>query len=323
MNNVLITGGTGFLGRGLARALIANEEVSRICIYSRGEHTQALMRQELEDPAGKLRWFIGDVRERDRLRRAMDGVHLVIHAAALKRVEVGEYNPAEMVRTNVIGALNVIEAATDAGVDKVVAISTDKASAPLNAYGATKLTVEKLMIAANNARGATGPRFAVVRYGNVAGSTGSVIPIWRKLLERHGHLERQFPHKEAEPPRVPVTDPNCTRFWMTLAEACSLILWTADNMVGGELVVPTLPAYKLETLAQAMGVEMRVIGIGPGEKLDETMISPYESPGFRWIPPYLVKGGIALEREPEPNVAGITTRMLTVDELRSNLEALQ
>lgn len=311
-HSVLITGGTGFLGRGLARSLLANSDVDRVRILSRGEHAQALMRQEFQDPEAKLRWFIGDVRERDRLRRAMEGAHLVIHAAALKRVEVGEYNPGEMVRTNVIGSLNVIEAAHDAGVDKVVAVSSDKASAPLNAYGATKLTVEKLMLAANNASGAGGPRFAVVRYGNVAGSTGSVIPIWRDLIRKQG-----------DAPEVPVTDPECTRFWMTLEEACMLILWTADNMIGGELVVPTLPAYKLGTLAEAMGARMRVLGLGAGEKRHESMVSEYESPDFRWISPYLVKGGLALERAPETNIASVPTTMLTVEELRERLMALQ
>lgn len=313
VKSVLITGGTGFLGRALARTLLVNPDIARICIFSRGEHTQADLRLELPDPELKLRWFIGDVRDRDRLRRAMDEVNLVIHAAALKRVEVGEYNPAEMVKTNVLGALNVVEAATDAGVEKVVAISTDKASAPLNAYGATKLTVEKLMLAANNARGAGGPRFAVCRYGNVAGSTGSVIPIWRALIAKN----------KAEP-IVPVTDPTCTRFWMTLEQACSLILWTADHMTGGELVVPVLPAYRLETLAEAMGAQTRLIGLRAGEKPDETMISPYESPGFRWIPPYLVKGGLALEREPQPNIERMPpTRMLTVEELRAELSVLR
>jgi UDP-N-acetylglucosamine 4,6-dehydratase len=309
MNRVLITGGTGFLGRGLAARLIENGDVDRICIFSRGEHTQAQMRQEIADPEGKLRWFIGDVRERDRLRRAMEGIDLVIHAAALKRVEVGEYNPAEMVRTNVLGAINVIEAAHDSGVEKVVAISTDKASAPLNAYGATKLTVEKLMLAANNARGASGPRFAVCRYGNVAGSTGSVIPIWRERIRKL--------KAAGEPAVVPVTDPTCTRFWMSIDEACALILWTADRMEGGELVVPTLPAYRLQTLAEAMDAVMEVRGLGQGEKRDETMISPYESPSFRWIPPYMVKGGLAEKHE--ANIAGISTRMLTVDELRGLL----
>lgn len=314
MSAVLITGGTGFLGRGLAARLLANLDVDRICIFSRGEHTQAQLRHDLPDPRGKLRWFIGDVRERDRLRRAMEGIDLVIHAAALKRVEVGEYNPQEMVRTNVLGAMNVIDAAHDAHVAKVVAISTDKASAPLNAYGATKLTVEKLMLAANNARGAEGPRFAVCRYGNVAGSTGSVIPIWRDRIRRQANA--------GEPPVVPVTDPMCTRFWMTIDEACALILWTADKMQGGELVVPTLPAYRLHVLAEAMDAAMDVRGLGQGEKPDEMMVSPYECSGFRWIPPYMVKGGMAEQLEPEPNISGITTRMLTVDELRDYLQAI-
>lgn len=315
---VLITGGTGFLGRGIARALMADREhgAEHICILSRGEYPQALLRAEIPDPERRLHWFIGDVREQGRLRRAMDGVDLVIHAAALKRVEVGEYNPVEMVRTNVLGAINVIEAAHDAGVERVVAISTDKACSPTNAYGATKLTSEKLFLAANAARGAAGPRFAVSRYGNVAGSTGSVIPTWRALLKR---AKEAFP-TIAEKFQVPVTDPACTRFWMTLQEACDIVLWTARHMEGGELVVPIMSAYRLGDLASAMGLDYHVTGMGPGEKRDEAMISEHESQGFRYIEPYLVKGGISDTHPEARGVDGIKTGILSVEQLRERLK---
>lgn len=312
-SNVLITGGSGFLGRAIARHLLAHSDAERICIYSRGEYAQASMRMGILDPDERLRWFIGDVRDHRRLRWAMSGIDLVIHAAALKRVEVGEYNPAEMVRTNVDGALNVVEAALEAHVAKVVAISSDKACEPLNCYGATKLVAEKLFLAANATAGAEGTRFAVCRYGNVSGSTGSVIPTWRAILD----------HSAAAIPCVPVTDPGCTRFWMTLAEAVRLVLWTADNMLGGEIVVPFLPTYRLGDIARAMGATMRVTGIGPGEKLDETLIAPFESARFRYVEagPYLIAGGLA-EHLPR-TIEWIAPRMLTVEELRERLKEIQ
>lgn len=256
--SVLITGGTGFFGRGFARRLL-DAGVPRVCIYSRDEFKQHQMRQEFagED---RIRFFIGDVRDLERLRRAMDGCDVVVHAAALKRVEVGEYDPGEMVKTNVDGARNVIEAAFDCCVDKVVALSTDKAFEPVNAYGASKLLAEKLFLGANNARGAHGPRFAVTRYGNVAGSTGSVIPIWRE------RMSKGLP--------CVVRDPYATRFWMTLDQACELVMTTIISMQGGELVVPELPAYSVGALAMAMGVYSGPFTygeLGPGEKKHESM----------------------------------------------------
>lgn len=256
--SVLITGGSGFLGRALARELLTYTSVRRICVYSRGEAAQAAMRAQVADPEGKLRFFIGDVRDRIRLRRAMDGVDHVIHAAALKRVEVGEYAPNEMMLTNVLGAINVVEAAQDAKVFRVVAVSTDKATAPINAYGASKLCMEKLILAANNTGGVTGPKFACARYGNVWNSTGSVLPAWRALLAMG---ERA----------VPVTDPECTRFFMTVEEAVKLVLDTLITMEGGEISIPVLPAYRLGDLAQALGAEMRVTGLPPGEKRHEEL----------------------------------------------------
>jgi UDP-N-acetylglucosamine 4,6-dehydratase len=220
----------------------------------------------------RIRFFIGDVRDFDRLRRAMDGCDVVVHAAALKRVEVGEYDSGEMVKTNVLGAMNVIEAAQDCLVEKVVALSTDKAFEPINAYGASKLLAEKLFLAANNARGAHGPRFSVTRYGNVAGSTGSVIPIWRELLAA-GRM-------------VTVRDPNATRFWMTLEQACQLVGETIATMKGGELVVPDLPAYTVGDLARALGVyagPFTYTELGAGEKQHESMRAGNSSEFARYL----------------------------------------
>ena len=306
MRSVLITGGSGTLGRALARRFLS-AGVERICVFSRGEHRQADMKRELGDDE-RLRWFIGDVRDRDRLRRAMDGVDVVVHAAALKRVEVGEYNPGEMVKTNVNGAVNVVEAALDAGVAKVVAISSDKACEPLNAYGKSKALAEHIFLAANNARGARGARFAVARYGNVAGSAGSVIPIWRNLLELGSKT-------------APVTDPECTRFWMTADEACDLVLWAIENAEGGELIVPSLPAYRLGDLAAAMGLEPDVIGLGQGEKRHETMIAAGEAGRFtlhggRWV---AGREGRAVR---EGALSSDSARRMSVEEIRVRLESV-
>ena len=240
---VLITGGTGTFGKAFTRrALELGAE--RVCIYSRGEYTQHLMRQEFGDDQ-RLRFFIGDVRDRDRLRRAVEGIEIVVHAAALKRIEVGHYNPGEMVKTNIDGAANVIEASHDAGVKKVVFLSSDKAYQPISAYGQSKALAETLFIAANNVHGEHGPRFACVRYGNVSGSTGSVIPIWRELISAGK--------------KIVITDPNCTRFWMTQAEAVKLVLDTINSMRGGETNIPTLPAYRLGDLAVAMGSDRKSV----------------------------------------------------------------
>jgi UDP-N-acetylglucosamine 4,6-dehydratase len=255
MKRILVTGGSGFFGRGFVRKAL-DQGAERVCVLSRGEFSQHLMRQEFgHDP--RLRFFIGDVRDQPRLVRAMDGVDLVVHAAALKRVEVGQYNPTEMVLTNVIGAMNVIEAAQTVGVPKVVALSSDKAFQPANAYGCSKAMAETLFLAANDSVGAKGPRFAVTRYGNVAGSTGSVIPTWR--------------HEQARGRQVRLTDPDATRFYMTLTQAVDLVNRTAETMEGGELSIPVLPAYRLGDLAEAMKVEYHVAGLGEGEKLHESM----------------------------------------------------
>lgn len=253
--SILITGGSGSFGRAFIPAALA-KGAKRVCIFSRSESVQAEMREVFDDD--RLRWFIGDVRDRDRLRRAMEGVDLVVHAAALKRIEVGHYNPTEMVKTNVIGAMNVIEAAHDAGVSRVVALSTDKAYQPVSPYGCSKAISESLFISANNARGSSGPMFAVTRYGNVAGSRGSVIPKWRSLIA-------------AGKRTVTVTDPDVTRFWMTIDDAVNLVTRTAETMTGGELVIPELPAFRLGDLVEAMDLQAEVTGLPAWEKKHESM----------------------------------------------------
>jgi FlaA1/EpsC-like NDP-sugar epimerase len=257
---MLITGGTGSFGQAFVKRLLDDGKHERICIYSRDEYKQALMREKFNDDQ-RLRFLIGDVRDRDRLRRAMEGVEVVIHAAALKRIETCFYNPSEMVQTNVIGSMNVIEAAHDAKVKKVIALSTDKAFQPVSAYGYSKGLAEGLFLAANYARGKCGPMFAVTRYGNVSGSTGSVIPKWRELISQAGN----------DFPCVPVTDPECTRFWMTLEESVDLVMDTIKTMRGGELNIPTLPAYRIGDLAAAMRTDIEVIGLPDFEKRHESM----------------------------------------------------
>lgn len=267
MKSILITGGTGSFGRVFVKRCLA-ENIHRICVFSRDELKQAEMRQEINDT--RMRWFVGDVRDRDRLRRAFEGVDTVIHAAALKRVEVGEFDAPEMVKTNVIGTLNLIEAATDAGVQRVIALSTDKACQPVSGYGASKLLMEKVILAANNSRGEYGPRFAVTRFGNFAGSRGSVIPTWRGIL-REGFKS------------LPVTDGACTRYWMTADEAVELVMRTAKTMKGGELVTPDLPAFTVSDLAQAMGGEMEIVGLRPGERIHELMDEGKSSENARML----------------------------------------
>lgn len=257
MKSVLITGGSGSFGRAMARYLLTMEDgPDRIAIYSRGEHCQADMAQELKhlDTDERLRFFIGDVRDRDRLARAFHGIDVVIHAAALKRIEVGRYNPTEMVKTNIDGAMNVIEAAHDAGVEKVVALSTDKAWQPISPYGQSKALAESLFL--NAYRG--GPIFAVCRYGNVWKSNGSVVPKWQSLIDQGCRS-------------VPVTDPECTRFFMTMDEAIDFVLETIATMEGNELRIPTLPAYRLGDLAEAMGAGIEITGLPTWEKRHEGM----------------------------------------------------
>lgn len=258
MKSVLVTGGAGSFGKAFIRRLLQENLSERICVYSRGEHAQAQFRQELGDDP-RMRWFIGDVREAQRLKRAMQGVDVVVHAAALKRIEVGHWNPIELCRTNIDGSINVIEASQDAGVKKVVALSSDKACSPISAYGASKALMESLFLAANNTVAADGPRFSVTRYGNVWNSASSVVPTWRSMIESGAKA-------------VPCTDPAATRFWMSLDQAVDLVLDTIATMQGGELAIPSLPAYRLGDLAEAMGVKTIVKGLPKHEKLHESMV---------------------------------------------------
>lgn len=257
MKSIMITGGSGAFGQAFTRHLLASTDANRIVIYSRNEYNQFLMAQSLNNDE-RLRFLIGDVRDRDRLVRAMHGVEVVVHAAALKRIEVGHYNPLEVKKTNVDGAANVIEAAQDAGVKKVVGLSSDKACEPVSPYGTSKAIAESLFLSANNITGWGGPKFAVCRYGNIWCSTGSVVPTWRKLIAR-GEVT------------VPVTDSGCTRFFMKMHEAVDLVSNTINKMKGGELAIPILPAYRLGDLAEAMGVKTRIIGLPEWEKRHESM----------------------------------------------------
>jgi UDP-N-acetylglucosamine 4,6-dehydratase len=257
-SSVLITGGTGSLGKAIISRLIKTK-VRRIAIFSRDELKQHDLRQQFKDE--RIRWFVGDIRDADRLVRAFHGVEYVIHAAALKQVDTGEYNPTEFIKTNVIGSQNVIDAAIEAGVKRIVALSTDKASSPINLYGATKLTADKLFIAANNFSHSYGTTFSVVRYGNVMGSRGSVIPYWKALAAQNLPL--------------PVTDKNMTRFWISIESAVTFVLESLETMTGGELYVPKIPSMKIVDLATAVSEKSKIkeIGMRPGEKLHEEMIS--------------------------------------------------
>lgn len=256
MLSYLVTGGSGFFGKAFTKRLLDTNASERICILSRSEHAQADMRREFGADR-RLRFFIGDVRDQARLKRAMNGIDIVVHAAALKRIEVGAQNPIEMVRTNVDGAVNVIEASQDAGVKKVVALSTDKAHEPISPYGASKALAEALFLAANNTVGRDGPKYSVCRYGNVWASAGSIVPTWRKMIEAGAET-------------VPTTDPDCTRFFMWIDEAVDLVLETIETMPR-EIVIPNLPAYRVGDLAKAMGVRMDVKGLPIWEKAHESM----------------------------------------------------
>ena len=263
--SVLITGGTGSLGKALVRRILSSDNwPRRVIVFSRDEQKQFQMAQEFPDSKYPMRYFIGDVRDYDRLNRAFTGVDYVIHAAAMKHVHIAEYNPDECVKTNVGGAENVIRAALERGVDRVVALSTDKACAPINLYGATKLTSDKLFIAANNIRGAAPTRFSVVRYGNVMGSNGSVIP---------------FFIKKAKEGKLPITDTSMTRFNISLDGGVDMVMHAMENAWGGELFVPKIPSYRIMDVAEAIGpnCEKEVVGIRPGEKIHEEMITASDS----------------------------------------------
>ncbi|HEY6898504.1 MAG TPA: UDP-N-acetylglucosamine 4,6-dehydratase (inverting) [Rhodocyclaceae bacterium] len=256
--SILITGGTGSFGKQYVRTLLAHHQPRRIIVYSRDELKQFEMQQEFNQPA--MRYFIGDVRDKERLTQAMNGVDVVIHAAALKQVPAAEYNPMECIKTNIHGAENVIHAALANNVEKVIALSTDKAANPINLYGATKLASDKLFVAANNQAGGHRTIFSVVRYGNVVGSRGSVVPFFRKLIAEGAQS-------------LPITDDRMTRFWITLQQGVDFVLTNFERMYGGEIFVPKIPSIRITDLAEAIapGMPTTVIGIRPGEKLHEIM----------------------------------------------------
>ncbi|GFH95286.1 UDP-N-acetylglucosamine 4,6-dehydratase (inverting) [Lachnospiraceae bacterium] len=269
LNNksILITGGTGSFGKAFTSYVLEHYNPRKIIIYSRDEFKQFIMQNEFREHASKLRFFIGDVRDRERLARAFEGVDYVIHAAALKQVPTCEYNPAEAIKTNINGAQNVIDAALDAGVKKVVALSTDKAVNPVNLYGGTKLVSDKLFIAANAYAGAKDICFSIVRYGNVAGSRGSVIPFFHNLIKNGGT-------------ELPITDYRMTRFWISLRQGVELVIKALEEAKGGETFISKIPSFKVTDLAQAMlpGCAMPEVGIREGEKLHEIMVPVEDSP---------------------------------------------
>lgn len=265
--SILITGGTGSLGKALTKHIFeSHADVRRVIIFSRDEQKQFQMAQEYpQEKYPQIRFFIGDVRDKDRLIRAFKGVDYVIHAAAMKHVHLAEYNPEECIKTNIGGAQNVVDACFETNVQRVVALSTDKACAPINLYGATKLTSDKLFIAANNIKGRNPIKFSVVRYGNVMGSNGSVIPFFIKKKESDGVL--------------PITDPEMTRFNISLCEGVEMVMHALENAWGGELFVPKIPSYKIMDVAEAIGpnCDKPIVGIRPGEKVHEEMITPSDS----------------------------------------------
>lgn len=256
--SVLVTGGTGSFGKQFVKTLLTHYRPKRVAVFSRDELKQFEMQQELNSPV--MRYFIGDVRDAERLRTAMRGIDYVVHAAALKQVPAAEYNPMECIKTNVHGAENVISAALDNDVEKVIALSTDKAANPANLYGATKLASDKLFVAANNITGGHRTRFAVVRYGNVVGSRGSVVPFFIKLVKEGASV-------------LPVTDKRMTRFWITLAQGVEFVINSFSRMQGGEIFVPKIPSMRILDLVKAISqtAKIEIIGIRPGEKLHEIM----------------------------------------------------
>jgi UDP-N-acetylglucosamine 4,6-dehydratase/5-epimerase len=311
---ILVTGGTGSFGKKFISKVL-EQDVKKVIVFSRDELKQYEMAQEYTDP--RIRFFIGDVRDKDRLYRAFDGVDIVIHAAALKHVGACEYNPFEAVKTNIHGAQNIIEAAIDRGVEKVIALSTDKAASPINLYGATKLASDKLFVAGNSYAGNKVTRFSVVRYGNVVGSRGSVVPFFKKL-KAEGEIQ------------LPITDERMTRFWITLEQGVQFVIDNLQRMKGGEIFIPKIPSMKVVDLAEAIApeCEIKIVGIRPGEKLHEAMINEDDArqtleydtyyviqPEFPWWREEYSNGGKPLP-EGFTYISDVNDHWLTVDELR-------
>jgi UDP-N-acetylglucosamine 4,6-dehydratase/5-epimerase len=326
LNNktILITGGTGSFGKKFTKRVLNAYNPKKIIIYSRDEYKQFLMQNLFKDYAKKLRFFIGDVRDEKRLYRAFDGVDVVIHAAALKQVPAAEYNPIEAVKTNIHGAENIINAAIDKGVEKIIALSTDKAVNPINLYGATKLVSDKLFISGNAYVGDKDTLFSVVRYGNVSGSRGSVIPFFKSLIDKNQNV-------------IPITDFRMTRFWITLEEAVDLVIRAIEEAKGGELYVKKCPSFKVTDLAKAMNgnCEFEDVGIRTGEKIHEVMVTEEDSrmtyeyddhfiiyPDFDWWKKVNDKPGGKKVEDRFRYSSDNNKKWLSVDEIREQLKKI-
>ena len=322
---ILITGGTGSFGKCFTRYVLTHYEPKKVIIYSRDEFKQWMMAEEFKEFAEKLRFFIGDVRDGERLRRACEGVDYIIHAAALKQVPACEYNPNEAIKTNIHGAMNVIDAALDSGVHKVVALSTDKAVNPVNLYGGTKLVSDKLFVAANAYAGVKDINFSIVRYGNVAGSRGSVIPLFHKLI-KEGARE------------LPITDVRMTRFWISLTQGVELVIKALAEATGGETFISRIPYFKITDLAEAMlpGCSIRETGIRPGEKLHEIMVTTEDSfTTYEYDRHFIVYPQMTWNNRQQPDLSGrkveegfsyssgTNTEWLSVEDIRELLKGVE
>lgn len=322
---ILITGGTGSFGKCFTRYVLTHYEPKKVIIYSRDEFKQWMMAEEFKEFAEKLRFFIGDVRDGERLRRACEGVDYIIHAAALKQVPACEYNPNEAIKTNIHGAMNVIDAALDSGVHKVVALSTDKAVNPVNLYGGTKLVSDKLFVAANAYAGVKDINFSIVRYGNVAGSRGSVIPLFHKLI-KEGARE------------LPITDVRMTRFWISLTQGVELVIKALAEATGGETFISRIPSFKITDLAEAMlpGCSIRETGIRPGEKLHEIMVTTEDSfTTYEYDRHFIVYPQMIWNNRQQPDLSGrkveegfsyssgTNTEWLSVEDIRELLKGVE
>lgn len=323
--NILITGGTGSFGKCFTRYVLSHYEPKKIIIYSRDEFKQWMMANEFKEYEEKLRFFIGDVRDVERLKRACEGVDYIIHAAALKQVPACEYNPNEAIKTNIHGAMNVIDAALDTGVRKVVALSTDKAVNPVNLYGGTKLVSDKLFVAANAYVGTKDINFSIVRYGNVAGSRGSVIPYFHKLIQEGA--------KE-----LPITDLRMTRFWISLTQGVELVIKALAEANGGETFISKIPSFKITDLAEAMlpGCKLKETGIRPGEKLHEIMVTTEDSATtYEYDKHFIVYPQMIWNNRQQPNLSGTkvaegfhyssdnNTEWLGIDDIRALLKDVE
>ena len=327
LNNktILITGGTGSFGKSFTRYVLKHYQPKKIIIYSRDEYKQFVMQNELKEYNSVMRYFIGDVRDKDRLKRAFEGVDYVIHAAALKQVPACEYNPNEAIRTNINGAQNVIDAALDTNVKKVIALSTDKAVNPVNLYGGTKLVSDKLFVAANAYSGTKDICFAIVRYGNVAGSRGSIIPLFHNIIKNGGT-------------ELPITDMRMTRFWISLTEGVELVIKALKEAKGGETFISKIPSFRVPDLAEAMlpGCKIKEIGIRPGEKLHEIMVTTEDSFNtYEYDKHYIVYPQMVFNERQVPDLSGkkveegfsyssgTNSEWLSVEDLRERLKEVE